>query len=271
VSAAVRRLGSALLAAFMLGSLAGPAAAALPVFDLATVAQAEADLRLLVNRERTAQGLVGLQADPDAMAIARSRAETMAAMDLLSHRNPDGTDVFDAITAAGIPWFGAGEVIVWNSYAAALDSTAQAVASWMASSTHRAILLSSDFNYIGFGAAASPVTGNRYFAGVLLKRTDRTPAWAKPGSISRRVVDATRTRVTMRWTGGDPRLQVLTAGLRDYEVQRRVAGGSWRSLGARTTTSLSETLRRARTYEYRIRARDRAGNRGSWVTVRVRI
>ncbi len=268
---AVRRLCATLFAALMLVSLAGPAVAALPAFDLTTVAQAEANVGLLVNRERAAQGLVGLQVDPAAMAIARRRAETMAATDVLSHQNPDGSDVFDALNAAGIPWFGAGEVIVWNSYAVAPDSTAQAVAAWMGSAAHRAILLSSDFNYVGYGAAVSPVSGNRYYAGVVLKRTDRTAAWAKASTTSARVVDATRTRVTVRWTGGDPRLQVLTAGMRDYEVQRRVAGGSWRSLGLRTTTSVTETLPRARTYEYRIRARDRAGNRGSWVLVRVRI
>ncbi len=268
---AARRLGAVLFAGLLLVSLAGPAAAALPAFDLTTLIQAETDLGQLVNRERTAEGLVELQLDPDAMAIARRRAETMAASDMLSHENPDGTDVFDAISAAGIPWFGAGEVIVWNNYAAAPDSTTQAVSAWMASPPHRSILLSGDYNYVGFGAAVSPISGNRYYAGVLLKRTDRTAAWAKAGTSSSRVVDPTHSRVTVRWTGGDPRLQVLTAGLRDYEVQRRVVGGAWRSLGFRTGTSVTETLPRARTYEYRIRARDRAGNRGLWALVTVRI
>ncbi len=271
VPTAVRRLGALLFAGLLLVSLAGPAVAALPIFDLTTLVQAEASLGEVVNRERTAQGLVALQLDPDAMAIARRRAETMAAADLLSHQNPDGSDVFDAIAAAGIPWFGAGEVIVWNNYAAAPDSTTQAVSAWLGSPAHRSILLSGDYNYVGFGAAVSPISGNRYYAGVLLKRTDRTAAWAKASTTSSRVIDATRVRVTVRWTGGDPRLQVLTAGLRDYEVQRRVVGGAWRSLGFRTGTSVTETLPRARTYEYRIRARDRAGNRGPWVLVTVRV
>lgn len=271
MATALRRLGATLFAALLLVSLAGPAVAALPAFDLTTLVQAEASLGELINNERVAQGLVALQLDPDAMAIARRRAENMAATDVLTHTNPDGSDVFDAITAAGIPWFGAGEVIVWNNYAAAPDSTTQAVSAWLNSPPHRAILLSSDYNYAGFGAAVSPVSGNRYYAGVLLKRTDRTAAWAKAGPTSSRVVDASRARVTVRWTGGDPRLQVLTAGLRDYEVQRRVVNGAWRSLGYKTGTSVTETLPRARTYEYRVRARDRAGNRGSWVLVRVSV
>lgn len=243
----------------------------MPAFDLTTLAQAETNLGVLVNTRRTSQGLVALQTDPAVMAIARQRAETMAAADLLSHTNPDGSDVFDAIAAASIPWFGAGEVIVWNNWAGEADSTTQAVASWFGSAPHAAILLSTDFNYVGFGAAVSPVSGNRYYAGVVVKRTDRTAAWAKAGTTSAQVVDATRAKVTVRWTGGDRRLQVLTAGLRDYEAQRRVVGGTWRSLGYRTTTAVTEMLPRARTYEYRVRARDRAGNRSSWVLITVKV
>jgi uncharacterized protein YkwD len=259
------------IAVLTLAALAGPAAAALPPFDLTTLAQAEASLVSRVNEQRAASGLVALQVDPDAVAIARQRAETMAATDVMSHQNPDGTDVFDAIAAAGIPWFGAGEVIVWNNWPTEADSTAQAVAAWFGSPSHANILLSTDYNYAGFGAAVSPISGKRYYAGVILKRTDRTAAWAKAGTTTQKVVDATRTQVTVRWTGGDPRLQVLTAGLRDYEVQRRVVGGSWRALGYRTTTSVTETLPRSRTYEYRIRARDKVGNRGAWSTLTVTV
>ena len=267
----VRRLGAILFAGLLAAALAGPAAAALPAFDLATLAQAEANLGMMINAEREAQGLIDLQLDPDAMTIARQRAETMAAMDVMTHQNPDGTDVFDAIAAAGIPWFGAGEVIVWNNWPAEGESTTQAVSAWLASPSHRTILLSGDYNYAGFGAAVSPISGNRYYTGILLRRTDRTAAWARIGSTSQRVIDTTHSQVTVRWTGGDPLLQVLTAGLRDYEVQRRVVGGSWRALGYRTTSSVTEILPRARTYEYRIRARDKVGNRGLWSLITVKV
>jgi uncharacterized protein YkwD len=260
-----------LLAIAAVGPVAAALPTALPAFDLTTLAQAEASLVSKINAEREAHGLVGLQLDPDVVAIARQRAASMAAMDVMTHQNPDGTDVFDAINTAGIPWFGAGEVIVWNNWASEGESTAQAVSAWFGSPSHRAILLSGDYNYAGFGAAVSPVSGNRYYAGVLLRRTDRTAAWARIGSTSQRVVDATHTSVTVRWTGGDLRLQVLTAGLRDYEVQRRVVGGTWRALGYRTTTSVTETLPGARTYEYRIRARDNVGNRGAWSLITVKV
>ncbi len=266
-----RSLGSLALAATLLVSFTSPVAAALPALDLSTLVQAEGSLASFVNAERTGQGLVALQVDPDIAAIARQRAEAMAAMDLMSHKNADGSDVFDQIVAAGIPWFGAGEVIVWNSWPGAADSTAQAVTAWFGSAPHRSILLSSDFNYVGFGAAVSPVSGYRYYAGVVVKRTDRTAAWAKAGTTSQKVVDATRAQVTVRWTGGDPRLQVLTAGLRDYEVQRRVVGGTWRALGFKTGSSVTETLPRSRSYEYRVRAHDRVGNRGGWVLIAVKV
>ena len=263
-----RRHGASLLAGLLLVTLARPVAAALPVFDRTTVLQAEAHLGSLVNAERIAQGLVALQLDPAVMAIARERAETMATTDLMSHQNPDGSDVF---AASGIPWFAAGEVLVWNSHAEEAESTTNAVAAWFGSPEHRSLLLSTDFNYAGFGAAVSPTSGNRYYAGVLVRRTDRSAAWATAGVTSMRIIDPSRVRVTVRWTGGDIRLQVLTAGLRNYEVQRRVAGGVWRPLGFRTRTSVTETLPRSRTYQYRIRARDRVGNSGPWTVVTVKV
>ena len=129
-----------MFAVLLLVSFTGPAAAALPAFDLTTLAQAEAELDSRVNAERAAQGLVALQLDPDVMAIARRRAETMAATDTLSHRNPDGSDVFSAIVDAGVPWFGAGEVIGWNTWVDASESTARTVTAWMGSPPHSSIL-----------------------------------------------------------------------------------------------------------------------------------
>ena len=270
VSSAILRLASPILSLVLILSFNPPAVAASPgSFDLATLAQARTDLATLVNDERDGQGLVALRLDPEAMAIAEQRAETMAAMDVLSHTGPDGRTVFDAITAAGIPWFAAGEVLVWNNYPAEPESTGQAVSAWLDSPSHRSIILSSDYNYAGFGAAVSSKTGNRYYSGILLKRPDKTGGWTKAGPASLEVLDATSVRVTIRWTGSDTRLQVLTAGLRDFEVQRRVGAGSWRSLGLTTHTSLSVIVTRGRAHEFRVRLRDKAGNRGAWSSVSV--
>lgn len=266
----LRRLALSILIVVLGLSIVGPAAAAgLPAFDVLSLAQARTDLATVVTDQRVARGLIALQLDPKATAMATSRAETMASMDALGHAGPDGRTTFDAIRASGITWFGAGEVIAWNTEPTEPESTAKAVADWLASPTHEAIVLSSDYNYVGFGAAVS-ATGNRYYAGVFLKVPDRTAGWAKAGPISATVLDATKSRVTVRWTGGDIRLQVLTAGLRDFEVQHRLAGGAWQSAGITAHLSLSVTLVRGRVYEFRVRSRDRAGNRSCWSSVSVR-
>jgi hypothetical protein len=67
------------------------------------------------------------------------------------------------------------------------------------------------------------------------------------------------------------RLQVLTAGLRTFQVQRRVDGGSWRTIAWTRNTALRLSQSRGHRYGYRVRGIDRVGNRGSWSTVAVRI
>jgi uncharacterized protein YkwD len=253
------------------GLAAAPATAAagLPAFDVSTLALARADLATLVSDQRLGHGLVALRVDARATAMAATRAETMASMDALGHAGPDGRTTFDAIRASGMTWYGAGEVIAVNSYPGEPESTGQAVADWLASPIHASIMLSADYNYAGFAAAVS-ASGNRYYAGVFLKVPDRTPGWARAGTTSAAVVDASRTKVTLRWTGGDVRLQVLTAGVRDFEVQRRLAGGTWQAAGITSRTSLSIIVARGRTYELRVRSRDKAGNRSAWSSVTVR-
>jgi hypothetical protein len=251
-------------------AIVAPVAAYPLLFDVATLVRAETDLASLVNDQRTTEGLVPLQLDPEAMAIAEERARTMAATDVMSHTDPGGRTVFDAIDAAGIRWFGAGEVLVWNTYATEPESTERAVTAWLASADHRQIILSGKYNYAGFGAAVSPTTGIRYYAGVLLRIPDTTGGWARFRSARVQILSAVKARVTVHWVGADTRLQALTAGLRDFEVQRRVVGGAWYSLGWTRLTSLSTTLLRHRTYEFRIRARDNAGNVGGWSSAFVR-
>jgi uncharacterized protein YkwD len=252
------------------GLSAGPTSAAGPAaFDLPTLAQARADLARLINDQRVVRGLVALQVDTKATAMAVTRAEAMASMDALGHAGTDGRTTFDTIRASGMTWFAAGEVLAFNTVPGEPESTSRAVTDWLASPEHVSIVLSAGYNYVGFGAAVS-ATGNRYYAGLFLKLPDETAGWAKLGSPSVSVLDASKSRVTVRWTGGDTRLQVLTAGLRDYEVQRRVAGGAWLSAGFTTRTSLLMTLARGRTWELRVRSRDRAGHRSTWSTVSVR-
>jgi hypothetical protein len=89
-------------------------------------------------------------------------------------------------------------------------------------------------------------------------------------TISRSSVDARRVKVTVRWTGADTKLQVLTSGFRYYQVQKSVDGAAWYDYGTRTTPSLTRTWARGHTVVVRVRARDKAGNWGLWRTVTVR-
>ena len=123
----------------------------------------------------------------------------MAANDEMSHTEPDGRKVWDRLSEANITYFAGAEIIAWNNWPAEY-SAAQAVASWMASPGHHDAIVSRDYNYAGFGAAVS-ATGKRYYAGVFVKEPDETGAVARFGTISKRSVDRSHTRVTLRWAG----------------------------------------------------------------------
>jgi hypothetical protein len=193
----------------------------------------------------------------------------MAANDVMSHTEPDGRKVFDRLSDAGVRWYGAGEILAWNNYPTEY-TTAEAIRGWMASPGHHAIIVSTGYNYIGFGAAVS-ATGRRYYAGLFVREPDETGAWAKFGTISKRSVDSANSRVTIRWSGGDRRLQVLTSGLRYFQVQRRRVGGEWRSWKVTTATRRTVTWSKSWDREVRVRARDRAGNWGPWKVIRINL
>jgi uncharacterized protein YkwD len=268
-----RRLVPVLLAGSLLAATVAPAMAidgdgTEPVTD-AVLAQAERDLVTLTNSKRTAHGLIILRTDPDLMSIARDRARVMAANDVMSHTEPDGQKVFDRISDAGLTWYGAGEIIAWNNYPTEY-SAPEAIQAWMESPSHREIMLSTGYNYVGYGAAIS-ASGKRYYAGVFIKEPDETGAWTRFRTTGKTSLSDGRVRVTIRWRGADTRLQVLTAGLRYYEVQRRFVGGTWVSWGTTTATYKIVTWRRPYDHEVRVRARDRAGNWGSWKYIRINL
>ena len=268
-----RRLVPVLLAGVLLVPHAGPVSATQPVppepVSAAVLAQAELDLVTLTNSKRTARGLVKLRIDPDLMAIARARAKVMAETDVMSHTEPNGQKVFDRIRAAGLTWYGAGEIIAWNNYPMEY-SPAEAIRAWMGSPSHRDVMISTGYNYIGYGAAES-ASGKLYYAGLFVKEPDETGAWARFGTVSKQSVYGNRVRVTIRWSGGDVRLQVLTAGLRYFQVQRRRVGGTWATWAATTATRKSVTWTRGYDREVRVRARDRAGNWGPWRLIRINL
>lgn len=233
----------------------------------ADLAAAEARMLDLINADRIAVGLVPFRGDPRLTTLARERSTEMAATGLFSHTTAAGGTVFDLLTLRGITWYAASEVIAWNDVAGGVGSADMAHAGWTNSQPHRAILRASDLNYVGVGTAYDPNRGARYWTAIAVREPDRTGAVGKIQSLVPIAGSATPTsvRITLTWGGRDVPLQVLTAGLRDFQVQRRVNGGAWRTLLAATTsTRATQTLTRGARYEYRARARDRRGNYGAW-------
>lgn len=270
MSLLMRRLAATSLAllfvAGALGVQAQPAAAAGDV----TVGGAELEMIRLLNAERAKAGLVALRGDSRLMSIARARSVDMATKNYFSHVQPDGRNIFDLIAGAGITWYGAGEIIAWNN-ASFADSTAMARDGWMGSPLHRAIVLSKDYNYIGIGLAVA-ANGKKYWTGAFLKGPDRTGGWVSISAQAKvaNVSSGSYRVATTSWTGGDIRLQVLTAGLWYYQVQARVGSNTWgwQSTGT-VQTWWSLKVWKGWSYDIRIRACDRARNCSGWVTQRI--
>ncbi len=264
-----RRFSPLALAFLLVAGLAPATTAADAAPSGAEISAAENSVLTLTNRRRAAAGLVTLRWDSRLADLAGDRAAYMAKTGNFSHTQSNGTDVFDMIQAADITWYGAGEIIAWNT-AAALDYSASfAVQGWMGSPSHKAIVMSKGYNYVGFGLAISD-SGKRYWAGVYMKGPDRTGAWSKIVGTAKRNLSSTDVRVWVKWAGNDTRLQVLTSGLRYYKIQARRNGSTWSSYPVTTKISMIKIWRRNSTYDVRVRARDKAGNWGSWRMVTIK-
>lgn len=98
----------------------------------------ELELFLLVNAEREANGLQPYSYRTDLASAASIRAAEI--VDFFSHTRPDGT-----------PYYTVNENIVYGENLAEGYATAQEVfAGWMASPTHKALILDDDYTACGF-------------------------------------------------------------------------------------------------------------------------
>lgn len=266
----LRRLATLLLLGLLATALVGPAQAA--ATDELSVSQAELAMVDALNANRVAAGLVPARVDSRLMAIARARSTDMATKNYFSHTQPDGKNVFSILTAKGIKWYTAGEIIAKNNYPTLADSVEIADYQWMHSPGHKAIIVSTSMNYVGVGLAISS-GGVKYWTAVYIKGPDRTGAKAtaaKP-AIASGTTSSTK-KVTVSWSGADVKLQVLTSGLYSFRIQRRVDGGSWTTVSSSTTSrSVTFNLATNHTYEFRVAARDKAGNWGAWSTASAKL
>ena len=251
------------VAAGAAGTQAAPASAA----DL-TMSAAEMQMVTLLNEQRRAQGLRSVRADPRLMSIARARSVDMATYHYFSHTQPDGRTAFSYLRSAEIKWYTAGEIIAWNTSSTFADSAVRARDGWMASPGHRAIVLSSEYNYVGIGLAVDASNGRKLWTGVFMKGPDRTGGYAAFGPAPSTAIPAgaSYTTVKVKWSGGDVVLQTMTAGFSHFRLRIRTDGGHWTTWSA-ATTATNRTLRvwKGHDYDVEVSSCDKVGNCGAWV------
>lgn len=213
----------------------------------------------LVNQSRVAAGLKALRTDSDLAAIAGIRATRMRDANVMSHTI--GGNLRSQIDAYDVDWYAFGENVAFTEWPWGSKAVGNIHSMWMASPGHRALILSSKFNYVGVGLSYRSSNGRTFAALIFSESPDQTSARASMSSVSRSGDD-----VTWAWSGYDPVLQTHGAGLRDFDVQYRINSGAWTTLRD-NTTSRSLTLPdrvSQRSYGLRVRATDRRGNVGPW-------
>ena len=244
--------------------------AVVPAPVAASASDAEAMILKKMNYERTKRGLVALRLDTRLAAIARDRSAYQARTGDADHTQ-GSRNVFDFIQSAGIKWYAAGEIIAQNRYYPSVeDSAATAIKGWLGSSTHRSILLSKGYNYVGFGYAMNPDNQRRYWTGRLPEGSG--PHGAR-GPVRRRL-EAVRERRLHRDQDPLVRRRPPPAGpdlrsplLPGSTAVGRAAPGS----RGRPRRRRQKTVRYypGRDKEFRVRSRDKAGNWSKWDTVSV--
>ena len=107
--------------------------------------QAEADMLVLLNHERTSRGFKPLTLNTGARTVARAYSTDMFARGYFSHINIEGKSPFDRLKAGGVKYGSAGENL-------ALAPTLQlAHDGLMKSPGHRANILSPAYRTVGIG------------------------------------------------------------------------------------------------------------------------
>ena len=152
------------------------------------VAQFGRDLVKLANSQAYL-GRADRAGRSDADEGSRDRADVMATNDAMSHTESDGTKVLDRLIAAGMTWYARRRDHAWNNNYPIEYTTAEAIAAWWESPGHRAIMVSTGYNYVGFGAGR-PADG-KFIPPACSPRCPTRPApWSGPGPPNR-WVDAT--------------------------------------------------------------------------------
>ena len=106
----------------------------------------------LINAERTSRGIPALQTNSALVRSAQSYARTLLQLDALAH-NVDGTSLSSRVATAGYDGGPPLGEVLWGS--TGFLPPEQAVADWMASPSHRQIILDTTYSLAGVGCAFS--------------------------------------------------------------------------------------------------------------------
>lgn len=103
------------------------------------------------NDQRVANGLGSLALNSTLSQAAQNKANDMAARDYWSHNTPDGQAPWTFIAAVGYSYQTAGENLAYG-----FTTSSGTITGWMNSPGHRANILNSSFQEVGFGIANAP-------------------------------------------------------------------------------------------------------------------
>jgi hypothetical protein len=233
-----------------------------PVAAVQAPSDPEARFMTLLNEARSQAGRVPLRWDNRLADVAQGRSDEMAQSGVFGHIA--WSILAGRIESKGIAWYYLGETILHGTPRTPTESADEAMVTWRNSPGHWDLLSSADFNYVAVGVTRA-ADGWYYWTALLLKGPDRTAPTAKMSTSNVAALASGTRTVTVSWSGADVPLSVLTAGLRDYRLQRRTGTGLWVAVTDWTTaTSRSFSLTAGRDYRFRVRARDRNGNLSTW-------
>jgi hypothetical protein len=126
------------------------------VWSHSSVLDAQSDfsnttLLSVTNAQRTTDHEASLSLDQQLTTAAQAKAEDMVKANYWAHNSPDGKTPWSFITTSGYQYQAAGENLAYG-----FSSATDTVTGWMNSPEHRANILNTTYENVGFGIASSP-------------------------------------------------------------------------------------------------------------------
>src|SRR5205085_5520089 len=143
-----------------------------------------------------------------------------------------------------------------------LSSGAEANRGWLESPGHYAIMTDPTYNHVGVGVAVDS-TGKKLWTAVFVREPTTTVASTTTPAAPARAwlhvsLSANHHHAYLHWgTSSAP------AGIRYYQVEKRVGTGSWITILRTTLHSATRYTALHRHYRFRVRAIDKLGHAGT--------